>query len=247
MTKLTRSLLSGLDLHIMAALAALTPSLAAPFALRLTSGEDTAAPAETDEEKKAREEKEKEETAKKKAKTKAEGEDDDDKEDDDKMKPGYDAKAARPPLSACLSAALTALKGGTPALAAAALSAEQKAHAATASTLTQTQADLATAKASLTSTETALAAVCGFFGIKPADIAGLSAEKVHSTLQAKISASAAEIVAGIGIDPAALPAQATGDGQPSTRAELLQAYNAIKDPKAAAAFYAKHEKQLLGN
>lgn len=224
------------SLAFLAALAAILPFFAsAPFMLGVTpAGENPAD--ETDEEKKKREEKEKEEAAKKKA------------EDEKKKEEEAKAKGAKPPLSACLAGALASLKGGTPALAAAALTNEQSAHAATRATLTQAQADLSTAKASLASTETALAAVCSFFGIKPADVAGLKAEQVHGVLQAKISASAVEIVAGIGIEPTRAPAATGGDGQPSTRAELFKQYQALeaKDPKAAAAFYAKHEKALLG-
>lgn len=213
------------------AIAALVPFFAASaFAMGAASAEDPGT--ETDEEKKKREEEE--------AKKKAKAEEDKKREDEEK------AKGAKPGLSACLSGALAALKGGTPALAAAALKQEQDAHTATKATLTQAQADLTSTKASLASTETALNSVCAFFGIKAADVVGLTTDKVNGVLQAKISATATEIVAGIGIDPARAPAATGGDGQPSTRAELLKTYNSIKDPKAAAAFYAKHEKALLG-
>jgi hypothetical protein len=238
MTKSTRRTASGLDLRILAAFAALFPGFSAPFALGLTPTGET--PTETDEEKKKREEKEKEKEEEAKKKAKAE-------EDEKKKEEEAKAKGAKPPLSACLTGAIAALKGGTPAVAAAALKTEQDAHAATKATLTQTQADLTTAKASLASTETALGAVCAFLGIKPAEVTGLKADQVHGVLQTKISAQAVEIVAGIGIDPAKAPAQTQGDGQPSTRAELLKQYQSIRDPKAAAAFYAKHEKTLLGD
>lgn len=221
----------------LAALAAIVPFFPVQaFALGVTSAEETIT--ETDEEKKKREEKEKEEEAKKKAKA---------EEEEKKKEEEAKAKGQKPGLSACLSGALAALKGGTPAVAAAALQQEQTAHAATKATLKQTQADLTTAKASLASTEAALGAVCAFLGVKPSEVTGLKAEQVNGVLQAKISAQAVEIVAGIGIDPAKAPAQMQGDGQPSTRAELLKQYDAITDHKAKAAFYAKHEKTLLGD
>lgn len=212
------------------ALAALIPFFAGgAFALGATSAEETTT--ETEEEKKKREDEE--------AKKKAKAEDDKKKEDEEK------AKGQKPGLSACLAGALSALKGGTPALAAAALSAEQTAHAATKASLTQATADLTTAKASLASTETALGAVCAFLGIKASEITGLSAEKVHGVLQTKISAQAVELVAGIGIEPARTPAPVKSDA-PTTRAELLKQYNAINDSQQRAAFYAKHKDQLFG-
>lgn len=232
MTKSTRSRLTGLDLRLLAVLAGFVPGFSAPFMLGVTpAGENPVD--ETDEEKKKREEKEKEEAAKKKA------------EDEKKKEEEAKAKGSKPPLSACLSGALAALTGGTPAVAAAALKQEQAAHATTRATLTQAQSDLATAKASLASTETALGAVCSFFGIKPAEVAGLTTDKVHGLLQAKISASAVEIVAGIGIDPAKAPAPAKGDA-PSSRADLLKEYAAITDSQKRAEFYAKHKDALLG-
>jgi hypothetical protein len=224
MTKSTRSTSTGLDLRILAALAAIVPGFtAAPFALGLTSAEDkTTTDPETDEEKnkKAEDEKKKEDEAK--------------------------AKGSRPPLSACLSGALAALKGGTPALAAAALTTEQQAHAATKATLTQAQTDLTTARASLASSESALATVCAFFGIKSADVLGLSAEKVNGVLQAKISASAIEIVAGIGIDSAKAPATTNADTAADDPKELHKQFQAIKDPAARAAFYLQHKATLFG-
>ena len=235
MTKTTRSALTGLDLRILAVLAGFVPGFSAPFMLGITSAEETTT--ETDEEKQKREEKEKEEEAKKKAKA---------EEEEKKKEEEAKAKGTKPPLSACLAGALASLRGGTPAVAAAALKTEQDAHAATKATLTQTQADLTTAKASLASTETALAAVCSFFGIKPADVAGLTADKVHGLLQAKISDSAIEIVAGIGIDPSKAPAPVKGEAPATDRAELLRQYNAITDPQKRADFYAKHKDALLG-
>lgn len=215
------------SLAFLSLLAALVPLFAiAPLSL---SAADDAPGTETDEEKKKREDEE----AKKKA--------EDEKKKDDESK----AKAAKPGLSACLKAALASLQGGTPAVAAAALTAEQSAHAATKATLTQVQADLTTAKASLSSTETTLAAVCDFFGLKPTDVAGLTAEKVHGVLQAKISASAVEIVAGIGINPEKTPAPSKADA-PTTRAELLRQYNAITNPQERGEFYAKHKAALFG-
>lgn len=190
------------------ALAVLVPFFAASaFAMGAASAEDPGT--ETEEEKKKREEEE--------AKKKAKAEEDKKKEDEEK------AKGAKPGLSACLSGALAALKGGTPALAAAALKQEQDAHGVTKVSLAAAQADLTTARASLASTETALGAVCSFLGIKPAEVVGLTTEKVNGVLQAKISATATEQLASIGINPGKLPApnsRATADSKTLTKAEF---------------------------
>lgn len=196
-----------------------------PSASEDTDDTTTTTPAETDEEKKEREAKEK----------KA-------KEEEEKAK----AAGGRPGVTARLAAAMAGLAGGTPAQAAASLQVEQSAHAATRASLTQAQADLTAAKASLKSTETALAEVCDFFGIKPGEVAGKSAKEIDALLTAKIGAAATAQIAGMGLNPGTLPAPAGAAAQPTTKAELLAAYHAITDASARAAFYAKHEKAMLG-
>jgi hypothetical protein len=129
----------------------------------------------------------------------------------------------KPGVSARLAAAMAGLAGGTPALAAAALQTEQQAHTATRATLTQSQADLATARASLASTETALATVCGFFGLKPEEISGKTEKETDALLAAKISAAATEKLASLGVAPGRLPAPKPGgsaDSKTITSAEF---------------------------
>lgn len=138
--------------------------------------------------------------------------------------------AAKPGVSARLAAAMAGLSGGTPAQATAALQSEQQAHAATKATLTQAQADLVAARASLKSTETALAGLCDFFGLKPEEIAGKSADDMDALLKAKISAAATAQIAAIGINPSTLPAPTAAGAKPQTLAELQDAMANTKDP-----------------
>jgi hypothetical protein len=205
---------------------------------------DEAPATETDEEKKKREEKEEAEKAKK-----AKGTDDSDA-DDKKKEDDAKAKAAAPsPLAARIAGALASLKGGTPAQLAATIAAKDgeiatlRADLTTAqATATQATADLATAKASLTSTEATLATLCGYLGIKPADVAGKSAADVTTALNAKVDALAVEQIAGLGFNSAKLPAPSgsTG-GEQKTKAELFAEYNALTNANDRAAFYAKHK------
>lgn len=232
MTKSTRSRLTGLDLRLLSMLFA---GFAAPFALGITAaGESTPPDDETDEEKKKREEKEKEEKAK--------------AEEDEKKKKDEEAKAkaaARPGISACLAGAFASLKGSGAATLAADLKAEQSAHAATKGTLTQAQSDLTAVRASLASTESALATLCAYVGVKPAEIAGKSSAEITAALDAKIRAEAVEQVAGLGFNPKGLPAPSgSGTGEQKTKDDLFREYNAIADANARAAFYAQHKAAM---
>jgi hypothetical protein len=260
-------LLAGLDLLLLAVLARLTPGLALPFSLSLTAKSEEQM---TDDEKKkdakkaASSEDEEKKDAEKKDAQKCESTPDDDEEkkdeekksakksesdedeDDEKKKEPASAQAATP-LAARLSAAFASLSGTGPAKTAAALSAEQSAHAATRSTLTQAQADLASARASLASTEAALATLCAYVGVQSAELAGKSPAEIHAALDARVTAQAIEQVAGLGFNPKGLPAPSGAQtGEAKTRAELLREYHGLTDPSARAAFYAAHRDNLLG-
>lgn len=228
----------------LAALAAILPLLAVSHApLSGLHMADEAPATETDEEKKKREEEE--EKAKK-----SKAEDDEKKKKEEEDAASAKAKAAAPsPLAARIAGALASLKGGTPAQLAATIAAKDgeiatlRADLATAqATATQAAADRDTAKASLTSTEATLATLCGYLGIKPADVAGKSAADVTAALNAKVDALAVEQIAGLGFNSAKLPAPSgsTG-GEQKTKAELFAEYNALTNANDRAAFYAKHK------
>lgn len=226
-------------------LAALAPGTALmPFALGVVASDEAPAD-ETEEEKKKREDKEKEE-AKKKA-------EDDEKKKDEEAK----AKAAasgKPGITAQLAAACASFRTGNAgqsavdaANARTELAAEKQAHVATRATLAQRDADISAARASLASTEAALATLCAYVGVKPADVAGKSAAEINAALNTRVRALAIEEVKGLGFNPDALPAPSGAQGgETKTKAELRQEFEAITEPDARAAFYTKHKDQLLG-
>lgn len=124
--------------------------------------------------------------------------------------------AATPGVSARLKAALAGLGGGTPATITAELQ-QTKAK------LTQAEADLSTVKASLKTSETALASVCGLFGIKAEDLAGKSDAEIDALFGAAVSAAAVDKLAGLGVAPGKLPApkaNGSGDSKTKTKAEF---------------------------
>ena len=232
----------------LSALASLTAAeftefkqLTAQVALHPNAAEDTE-DTETDEDKKKREAKEADEAAKKGKGAAEETEDEKKKREAEEAK----AKGAKPSLSACIAAAISAAKGGT--------SAQLTEQVATLKTERDTaNAALNAEKLRATGLETQLTAqgaqlatVCSFLGFAASEISGKNATEVQAVLQAKVSAAATEQVAGLGFAAAALPApKGDSTATPGTKAELWAAYNALTDSNERAAFYAKHEKKLF--
>lgn len=246
MTKSTRSRLSGLDVHLLAALAAITGIAALPFTLGITAkGEEM--PADDDDKKKDDEKKDAKKStddqdADDEKKDAKKSEDDEKKDEEEKAKA---SAASRPGIASCLAGAFASLKGQGPATLAADLKTEREAHAATKATLAQSSADLATAQASLKSERAALGTLCGWLGIKAEDVAGKSSAEIHATLATKVNAAAIEQVAGLGFNAKALPApDATGTGEAKGKGELMREFNAITDPNVRAEFYAKNKAAM---
>lgn len=212
-------------------------TLSALVALHPSAADDTEDKEETEEEKKKRLEKEKEdEAARKKA------------EDEEKEKEkARAAKAAKPDLAARLAGALASLKGGSPATVAATLSTVQADLTARTTERDQARNDLATATASLKSSDTALAHLCSALGLTPAALLGKSEDDIRSASDAAVQAALIPGIAALGFNAASLPAPKPGDAQPSSKAELFAAYNALPDSNAKAEFYAKHGKAMLAD
>jgi hypothetical protein len=152
-----------------------------------------------------------------------------------------------PTLASAIKGAFGALRDR------AAVATELAAAKQTISTLTTerdaARADVAGLNTQISTLNTQLAAAnsqvstfAAFFGVKADEITGKSTDDLRSVLTQKVSAQAAELLAGQGVPQANLP-QHTAD-TPTNRAtkdaELVRQFNALPTAEERAAFYKQH-------
>lgn len=165
-----------------------------------------------------------------------------------------DTEDAQPTARTVIAAAFHSLRSGNAvaadlATARAALVTTQGEFTAANARVATVTADLTTARASLAAVTGQLGTLAAFLGLGVADLAGKDAAALQKLFGDKLAAAALEEVAALGIPTGKLPPK-SDTGAAGDANEIRAAYHAMPEnnpaeAQAKAAYFTKHEKQIL--